>query len=304
VKQLTAQRITPSWMYHGEGPCWSKEWNGLAWVDMLAGDVMTFTPDDQPRRQHVDAVAACARPRRSGGQIIAVERGVVLTDPTGAVEREIPMWEDPEIRMNEGGVAPDGSFYVGSMAYEQTEGAATLYRVAPDLSWQPVLENVSISNGIAWSPDGTLAYYNDTPTHEVSVFDWSPEAGLQNRRTFVAPVLDDHAAAAATDPEESYEPGRVSVSPDGLTVDSEGAVWVALYGAGQVHRYLPDGALDTVVAVGATQTTACTLGGEDLRTLYITTSREDLPDDVQPTAGSLYSVRVSVPGQVTQAFGG
>ena len=142
MKQLTAQRITPSWMYHGEGPCWSKEWNGLAWVDMLAGDVMTFTPADQPRRQHVDAVAACVRPRRSGGQIIAVERGVVLTDPTGAVEREIPMWGDPEIRMNEGGVAPDGSFYVGSMAYEQTEGAATLYRVAPDLSWQPVLENV------------------------------------------------------------------------------------------------------------------------------------------------------------------
>ena len=94
------------------------------------------------------------------------------------------------------------------------------------------------------------------------------------------------------------------MSPDGLTVDSEGAVWVALYVAGQVHRYLPDGALDTVVAVGATQTTACTLGSEDLRTLYITTSREDLPDDVQPTAGSLYSVRVSVPGQVTQAFGG
>ena len=304
MNQLTAQRITPSWMHHAEGPCWSRTWGGLAWVDMLAGDVMTFTPEDQPRRQHVGDVAACVRPRAGGGQIVAVERGIVLTDATGTVEREIGLWDTPDIRMNEGGVAPDGSFYVGSMAYDQAEGSATLYRVATDLTWEPVLKGVSISNGIAWSPDGTLAYYNDTPTHEVSVFDWSAEGGLRNRRTFVAPVLDEHAAAAATDPEETYEPGSVSVSPDGLTVDSEGAAWVALNGAGQVHRHLPDGTLDTVVSVVAVSLKKNALGGEDLRTLYITTSRENLPDHVQPTAGSLYAVRVAVPGQVTAAFGG
>ncbi|MDO4918906.1 SMP-30/gluconolactonase/LRE family protein [Kocuria sp.] len=304
MNQLTARRITPSWVYHGEGPCWSREWSGLAWMDMLAGDVLTFTPEDEPRRQHVGAVAGCMYPRTGGGRIVAVERGVLVMDAEGVVEREITLWESPDIRMNEGGVAPDGSFYVGSMAYDQAEGAATLYRVAPDLSWEPVLEGVSISNGIAWSPDGTLAYYNDTPTHEVSVFDWSAERGLENRRTFVAPVLDEHAAAEAVDPGEQYVPGSVGVSPDGLAVDSEGAVWVALNGAGQIHRYLPDGTLDTVVTVGVKQTTACALGGEDLRTLYITTSRENLPDDAQPTAGSLYAVRVAVPGQVTAAFGG
>ncbi|GAA2521731.1 MULTISPECIES: SMP-30/gluconolactonase/LRE family protein [Kocuria] len=304
MKKLTAQRITPSWTYHGEGPCWSAEWGGLAWVDMLAGDVMTFGPLDEPRRQDVGAVAACVRPRETGGQIIAVERGVVLTDREGTFQREVTLWDTPDVRMNEGGVAPDGSFYVGSMAYDQAEGEATLYRVAPDLDWEPVLENVTISNGIAWSPDGALAYYNDTPSHEVVVFDWFPEAGLQNRRSFVRPVVDDDAAAAATDPGEQYEPGSVTANPDGLTVDSEGAVWTALNGSGQVHRYLPDGTLDTVVSVGAKQVTACTLGGEDLRTLYITTSRENLPADVQPTAGSLYSVRVAVPGQVTRAFAG
>ncbi|GED00049.1 gluconolactonase [Kocuria varians] len=304
MNRLTAQRITPSWMYHAEGPCWSSEWSGLAWVDMLAGDVMTFTPEDQPRRQHLGAVAACVRPREGGGQVVAVERGVVVTDRSGTVEGEVTLWETPDVRMNEGGIAPDGSFYVGSMAYDQAEGAATLYRIAPDLAWQPVLEGVTISNGIAWSPDGTLAYYNDTPTHEVSVFDWTAEAGLHNRRTFVAPTVDDDAAAAATDPGVTYEPGSVTANPDGLTVDSEGAVWTALNGSGQVHRYLPDGTLDTVVSVGAEQVTACTLGGEDLRTLYITTSRENLPSDVHPTAGSLYSVRVAVPGQVTRAFAG
>ena len=258
MKKLTAQRITPSWTYHGEGPCWSAEWGGLAWVDMLAGDVMTFGPQDEPRRQDVGAVAACVRPRETGGQIIAVERGVVLTDHEGTFVREVTLWDTPDIRMNEGGVAPDG----------------------------------------------TLAYYNDTPAHEIVVFDWSPEAGLQNRRSFVRPVVDDDAAAAATDPGEQYEPGGVTANPDGLTVDSEGAVWTALNGAGQVHHYLPDGTLDAVVSVGAKQVTACALGGEDLRTLYITTSRENLPADVQPTAGSLYSVRVAVPGQVTRAFAG
>lgn len=304
MKQLSAQRLTPSWMYHGEGPCWSPQWGGLAWVDMLAGDVMTFGRDDQPRRQHVGSVAACVRPREGGGQIIAVERGVVLTDRHGTVEREVDLWDSPKIRMNEGGVAPDGTFYVGSMAYDKTPGGATLYRVEPDLTWEVVLPSVTISNGIAWTPDGALAYYNDTATGEISVFDWSAEAGLHNRRRFVTPQVDDAAAAAATDPDKDYRPGSVSANPDGLTVDSEGAVWTALNGAGQVQRYLPDGTLDTVVGVGAEQVSACTLGGEDLRTLYITTSRENLPKDVQPTAGSLYTVRVETPGQPTAAFAG
>lgn len=304
MNRLSAQRLTPSWVYHGEGPCWSPEWGGLAWVDMLAGDILTFGRDEQPRRQHVGSVAACVRPRVNGGQIIAVERGVLLTDAAGHPEREITLWESPEIRMNEGGIAPDGTFYIGSMAYDQSEGSATLYLVSPDLTWEPVLENVTISNGIAWSPDGSLAYYNDTPTGEVSVFDWSAADGLHNRRTFVKPVVDDDAAAGAWDGDEEYEPGSVSANPDGLTVDSEGAVWTALNGAGQVHRYLPDGTLDTVVSVGAKQTTACTLGGQDLRTLYITTSRENLPNDVQPTAGSLYSVRVAIPGLPTARFAG
>ncbi len=131
------------------GPCWSPEWDGLAWVDMLAGDILTFGRDEQPRRQHVGSVAACVRPRVNGGQIIAVERGVLLTDAAGNPEREVTLWESPEIRMNEGGIAPDGTFYIGSMAYDQSEGSATLYRVSPDLEWEPVLENVTISNGIA-----------------------------------------------------------------------------------------------------------------------------------------------------------
>ncbi|STX15928.1 Gluconolactonase precursor [Kocuria rosea] len=238
-------------------------------------------------RKHVGDVVACVRPRATGGAVLALETGVALEDPDGTVHPAEQLWEPGAVRMNEGGAGPDGSFYVGSMAWDQTEGAATLWRVHPDLRGEPVLEGVTVSNGIAWSPDGTLAYYNDTPTGKVDVLDWSPDEGLRGRRTFVVPELAEG-----------------DVHPDGLTVDAEGAVWVALHGAGQVHRYTADGALDTVVEVGARQTTACCLGGEDLRTLYVTTSRENLAPDEDPAAGSLFAVRVDVPGLPVLPFTG
>ena len=287
VQRLSAERITDSVAYHAEGPCWAASWGGLRWVDMLAGDVLSLGEDGRVLRAHVGDVVACVRPRATGGAILAVERGVALEDPDGTVHPAELLWQSPDVRMNEGGIGPDGAFWVGSMAYDQAPGAAALYRVAPDLAWEPVLTEVTISNGIVWSPDGTLAYYNDTPTGKVDVFDWSADGGLRNRRTFVVPRLDDGEA-----------------HPDGLTVDAEGAVWVALHGAGQVHRYTADGALDTVVEVGARQTTACCLGGEDLRTLYITTSRENLAADEEPAAGSLFAVRVAVPGLPVLPFAG
>lgn len=287
VRRLSAERITDSVAHHGEGPCWSDRWGGLRWVDMIAGDVLSFGLDGQILRKHVGDVVACVRPRATGGAVLAVETGIALEDPDGTVHPPVLLWRPGAVRMNEGGVGPDGALYVGSMAWDQTEGAAALYRMGPDLGWEPVLEGVTVSNGIAWSPDGTRAYYNDTPTGKVDVLDWSEAGGLTNRRTFVVPELEEGDA-----------------HPDGLTVDSEGAVWVALHGSGQVHRYTASGALDTVVEAGARQTTACCLGGDDLRTLYVTTSREGLRADEDPAAGSLFSVRVDVPGLPVLPFGG
>ncbi|MFI7483554.1 SMP-30/gluconolactonase/LRE family protein [Kocuria sp. M1R5S2] len=287
VRRLRAERITDAVTYHGEGPCWSESWGGLRWVDMLAGDVLSFGEEGRIVRRHVGDVVACVRPRATGGAVLAVETGVALEDPDGTVHPPVLLWEPGAVRMNEGGVGPDGCFWVGSMAWDGSEGAAALHRVRPDLRWETVLEGVTVSNGIGWSPDGSRVYYNDTPTGRIDVFDRTPAGGLTGRRTFVAPELE-HGDAL----------------PDGLTVDSEGAVWVALYGAGQVHRYTPAGELDTVVEVGARRTTACCLGGADLRTLYVTTSREGLAPDEDPAAGSLFSVRVDVPGLPVLPFAG
>jgi sugar lactone lactonase YvrE len=173
------------------------------------------------------------------------------------------------------------------MAYDQTAGAGSVYRLDPDLSVRVVLEDVTVSNGLEWSPDGTMAYYNDTATHTVSVFDYDAGTGLSGRRRFVDVV---HAG----------EPGN----PDGLTVDAEGGVWTALFGGGVVHRYSADGALDAVLDVAARQVTACTFGGPDLDQLFITTSREGLDPGDDPLAGSVFRADVGVRGLPVREFAG
>lgn len=281
---MRAERITDSVAYHGEGPVWSEAWGGLRWVDMLAGDVLSLDADGSIGRRHVGDIAACVRPRSAGGAVIGVERGFALETAEGIIEPLEPLWTDPNLRMNEGACDPDGRFYCGSMAYDRTPGAGSVHRLDPDLSTTVVLDGVSTSNGLDWTPDGRLAFYNDTPTFRVTVFDYT-SGELVNRRSFVA--IDEAA-------------GR----PDGLTVDAEGGVWVALNKGGAVHRYAPDGALDAVIDLPARQVTACTFGGAGLDELYITTSRENLPPGQDPVAGSLFRADVGVRGQRVRPFAG
>jgi sugar lactone lactonase YvrE len=277
VPILTARPVTAAVADHGEGPVWHPSFAGVRWVDMHAGDILELVGPDVVTRTHVGAVAAAFRPRRGGGVVLADARGFVLLDADLAVERRLPeLWDDPGVRMNEGGADPAGNFWCGSMAYDQTAGAGALYRLAPDLTATKEVDGVTVSNGLGFSPDGTRAYYVDTPTRRVDVFDH--EGGtLGNRRTAVE-VVDG--------------PG----SPDGLTVDAEGCLWVALFGGSAVHRYSPDGGLLAVVPLPVAQVTACTFGGPDLDRLYVTTSREGLDDADragQPLAGALFAVDVA-----------
>ena len=281
---MRAEQLTGPVTYHGEGPVWSPRWGGLRWVDMLAGDVLTLRDDGAVDRRNVGRVAAALRPRKDGGAVLGVERGFALEEPDGTLRYLDPLWSDDTTRMNEGGCDPDGRFWCGSMAYDQAPGAAALYRLDPDGSVTTVLEGVTVSNGLDWSPDGSLAYYDDTATHRVDVFDYDRDAGLTGRRPFVE-LPDDG-------------------NPDGLTVDAEGGVWVALYGSGVVHRYTADGALDVVVEVPVAQVTACTFGGPRLDQLFVTTSREGLAPGEDPLAGALFRADVGATGQPVREFAG
>jgi sugar lactone lactonase YvrE len=281
---VRAEQLTGPVAYHAEGPVWSDRWGGLRWVDMLAGDVLSLAGDGTVRRRHVGGVAAALRPRRGGGAVIAVERGFTLEDADGTLTPMEPVWTDAGVRMNEGGCDPDSRFWCGSMAYDQRPGAAALYRLDPDGSVHAALEGVTVSNGLDWSPDGSLAYYDDTATHRVDVFDYDPHAGLTARRPFVQ-LPDDG-------------------NPDGLTVDAEGGVWVALYGSGAVHRYTRDGVLDAVVEVPTALVTACAFGGPHLDELFVTTSREGLAPGDDPLAGSLFRAEVAIAGLPVREFAG
>jgi sugar lactone lactonase YvrE len=251
---------------------------------MLAGDVLSLSSNGVVGRRHVGSVAAALRPRRGGGAVIGAERGFVLEDSDGSLTPLPELWSGHDVRMNEGGCDPDGRFYCGSMAYDQRTGAGNLYRLDADHTVDVVLEGATVSNGLEWSPDGSRAYYNDTATHRISVFDYDPDSGLTSRRTF-AEIPDD---------------GR----PDGLAVDSEGGVWTAISNGGAVYRYTSDGRLDEVLTVPARKVTACTFGGERLDELFITTSREGLPDGEDPLAGSLFRASPQVVGVPAREFAG
>jgi len=282
---MRAEQVTDPIVYHGEGPVWSERWGGLRWVDMLAGDVLSLGPDGAVERRHVGTVAAALRPRSGGGAVIGLERGFALEEPDGTLTTLPELWADTGVRMNEGGCDPDGRFYCGSMSYDRTPGGGALYRLDADGSTRVVLEHVTISNGLDWSPDGSHAYYSDTETLRVDVFDYDRAGGLVNRRALV-----------------EMWPGEGR--PDGLTVDSEGGVWVALNQSGTVRRYTPDGHLDAVVEVAPRQVTACAFGGERLEHLYMTTSRENLAPGEDPLAGSLFGADVGVRGLPVREFAG
>lgn len=282
---MQAEQVTDPVAYHGEGPVWSARWGGLRWVDMLAGDILSLAADGAINRRHVGSIAAAIRPRRRGGAVIGVARGFALEDSDGALTYLDELWTDDRVRMNEGGCDPDGRFYCGSMAYGQRPGAGALYRLDPDGSVHVMLEHVTVSNGLDWSPDGSHAYYNDTATYQIAVFAYDCEAGLTDRRVFV---------------DLSTEAKR----PDGLTVDAQGGVWVALSNGAAVRRYTPDGLLDAVVEVPARKVTACTFGGPDLNQLFITTSREGLEPGTDPLAGALFRVAVGVTGLPVREFAG
>ncbi len=282
---MKAEQITDPIAYHGEGPVWSGKWGGLRWLDMLAGDILTLTADGAVNRRHVGKVAAAIRPRRNSGAVIGVERGFALEDADGTLTCLGELWTDETVRMNEGGCDPDGRFYCGSMAADQAPGTAALYRLNPDRSVDVVLKNVTVSNGLEWSPDNSHVYYNDTATYQISVFDYDVKDGLTQRRVFVD--LSDE-----------------SKRPDGLTVDAEGGVWVALSNGGAVRRYTSAGALDGVVEVPTKKVTACTFGGARLDQLFITTSREGVAHGSDLLAGSLFRALVGVIGLPAREFAG
>lgn len=281
-----ATRLTEPIAGLGEGPYWDADSQQLIMVDLLRGDLLTISSDGGVDRQHVSDIVSVLRRRADGGFVIGVERGFAfLDDDLAPVGEPIPAFADPQLRMNDGGCDPQGRFYVGSMSYAEATGAGRLYRLDPDGSVSTVLDSVSVSNGIHWSADGQRVFYNDTPTNQVTLFDFDAGTGtLHDPRPFVS----------------FTGPG----SPDGMAIDVEDGIWVPLWGGSAVQRYDADGNLSEVVELPASKVTACAFGGPDRRRLHITTASVDLSPDEEPEAGAVFTVETGVTGATPYAFAG
>jgi sugar lactone lactonase YvrE len=198
-----------------------------------------------------------------------------------------PLAGRPEIRMNDANVDPDGRYFAGSMAYDTAPEAACLYRLDADRSLHTVLAGVTISNGIDWSPDGSLCYFVDSPLRRIDVFDYDRSTGAIARRRIFA------------------DTSHLSGIPDGLTVDANGGVWVAFFGGARVCRFAPDGRLDLTVGLPVSQVTSCCFGGLRLDELFISTSTEGLsPQELgeQAGAGGIFRARPTHHGRPGTEF--
>jgi len=228
----------------------------LYWTDIPAHRVHRLAGDGTHTEWDAGQPVGAIVPRAGGGLALAARDGFLAMDPgTGSLSMLAGVEPDiPGNRMNDGACDRAGRFFAGTMAEDESPGAGALYLLTADHQVTRLVAGVGISNGIGWSPDDRRMYYIDSLTYRVDLFDYDPGTGaIGNRRTFASL-------------------GAGQVMPDGLAVDSEGSVWVALWGGSEIRRYAPDGRLTLSVDVPAANVTSCAFGGPGLRTLYLTTA--------------------------------
>ena len=292
VPRITAELVTDARATLGEGPVWDDREQCVWWVDILGESIHRTDPGTgQDDLIHVGQMVGSLGLRQRGGLVAAVRDGFVAVDPgSGRIERVADVEADrPSNRMNDGKVDPQGRFWAGTTDIDHRPGLGTLYRLDADLTVSPMLADVTISNGLDWTADGATMYFIDTPTQQVDRFSFEPSTG----------AISDRRRAVSIRPSAG--------SPDGMTLDAEDHLWVALWDGWAVERYAPDGNLELRVEVPAAQASSCTFGGLDFDLLFITTARKEFPvggNPDQPHAGGLFVCRPGVRGRPAHRFAG
>jgi sugar lactone lactonase YvrE len=265
----------------GEGPVWDAANETIFWVDIMNGAIHQFSHvHNQHRVMNVGQEVGAIALKRSGGLVAALKNGFAKVDlTTGTVQLLTdPERHLPDNRFNDGKCDPAGNFWAGTMDQVHSEqGAGSLYVLNRDLSISVKLQDVTCSNGIAWSIDQTTFYYIDTPTRQVMAYDYDPgSSAITNGRVIITIPAEDGL-------------------PDGMTIDAEGMLWIAHWDGWKVSRWNPlRGSLIQSLTLPASRITSCTFGGKHLEDLYITSAQSGLTEAElleQPLAGSLFVVK-------------
>lgn len=275
---------------HGEGPVWAD--GVLYWVDIAGGKVHRYDPaSGKDTETAVGQALGAVVPRASGGLVLAVRDGFAELRPgedqmrlIAPVEREVA-----GNRMNDGKCDHQGRYWASTMAFDAAAGAGALYCLEPDLQVRKVLDGLTIGNGLAWSADDTTFFFIDSLTYGVDAYPFDAATGELGERRRIIEIAEADGI------------------PDGMCIDADGYLWVALYRGGCVRRYHPHGTLDRELRLPVANPTCPTFGGQDLGDLYITTTAEGLSDEEreqQPLAGAVFRVRPGVTGVPTDAFAG
>jgi sugar lactone lactonase YvrE len=270
----------------GEGPVWDAARGELIWVDVDRGLVHRRGPGETEATIDVGRPVGCAVPRAGGGLALALRDGFgLIAAGGGRAELVAPVErERHDTRMNDGACDSRGRFWAGTMSLAGETGTAALYRLDPDLGVRRALTGLSISNGIGWSPDDATMFHVDTPRRRIGAHPFDANTGtIGEPRRFIA-VEDERG------------------KPDGLAVDAEGGLWVALWGGSAVQRYSSEGKLEERLELPVSQVTSCCFGDDDLGTLYVTSAARGTCDEA--LAGALFAFRPGVRGLPATPFAG
>jgi sugar lactone lactonase YvrE len=276
----------------GEGPVWDERTNRLFWVDIMGHKIHVYDPaTNQDTAVDVGQPVGAASLREQGGMVLALRDGFAVVDADLGNMRWVAQVEEhiPTNRMNDGKCDAAGRFWAGTMAFSPQHPVGAFYRLDPDYRVTRVVEEITLSNGLDWSLDNRLMYYIDSTTQRIDTFQFDVETGALGARSTAITIPRDEGL------------------PDGMTIDAEGAIWVALHGSGTVRRYLPNGSLDRVVQLPVKMVTCPAFGGPDYSDLYITTMNYGMSEDAlreQPLAGALFRCRPGVRGRPAFRFGG
>lgn len=278
----------------GEGPVWDAANNCIYWVDILPGDIHRYSADTKNHETfNVGHMAGAMALRKTGGLIAALQNGFAFVDFDKKTVKPItdPEAHLPGNRFNDGKCDPAGRFWAGTMPLTEKEPVGSLYMLDTDLSVSLKVPGVTISNGLAWNSDSTIMYYIDTPTKYIVAYDYDINIGIITNKRIAIDVRH----------EKGY--------PDGMTIDTNGMLWVAYYGGWEVVQYNPhtDEVLQRI-DFPVSNITCCTFGGPAMNDLYVTSARKELSADEiekQPDAGCLFIVKnIGATGLLPVAFAG